>query len=338
MENLRHSLNNELPQELHFDKYAQHILENSRTPNLADTTTIALSSSPSITTFDVTSTASSAVSLESFSQLPTTSDFFKKIGTDFINYIQLQSLPKSNSYETTFSTSVASTGNMEMEFGPHHLIMDPKLSNNALEDFQNQQTYDKFMNGIWIGVVMALILISMIFCFCSCFLYHQFRVWKRNYRTTVTQSTDVEAVKLNLDSEDPVPEYTLVSGLPSYEAALELLHKSPQSCLIVHPSVFEVFNKNEKSTTESPAENSTNSETSQPLLSESSENQKSSLPSYNEATTTPTTPTTPSTPSLPYNHSLASLLSLASNQKSQLKNKTTASSPTTSEAEKQFKS
>jgi len=59
---------------------------------------------------------------------------------------------------------------------------------------------------------------------------------------------DIEALKLRPDAEDPVPEYTLVSGLPSYEAALELLQKSPQSsCLIVYPSVFNVFNKQERS-------------------------------------------------------------------------------------------
>lgn len=173
METLRHSLNNELPQELHFDKYAQHILENSRTPDLADTTTIALSSAPSITTFDSDS------ALQSLTQQTTTAEFFKKIGTDFINYIQLQSLPKTNQYESHIPSTSASS-NMEMEFGPHQLIMDSKMSSNALTEFQDQQAYDKFMNGIWIGVVMALILISMIFCFCSCFLYHQFRVWKRN--------------------------------------------------------------------------------------------------------------------------------------------------------------
>lgn len=58
-------------------------------------------------------------------------------------------------------------------------------------------------------------------------------------------------MKLHPDVEDPVPEYTLVSGLPSYEAALELLQKSPQSsCLIVYPSVFNVFNKQERSSQE----------------------------------------------------------------------------------------
>lgn len=135
--------------------------------------------------------------------------------------------------------------------------------------------------------------------------------------------------------EDPVPEYTLVSGLPSYEAALELLHKNPQSCLIVHPSVFEVFNKNEKSSTENAntSENTPSLEVNLPLLSDSSNDNKSSLPSYTEATT-------PTTPSLPYNHSLASLLSLNSTaQKSQFKTKSpTATSPSTSDSEKQFKS
>lgn len=72
----------------------------------------------------------------------------------------------------------------------------------------------------------------------------------RNNANGSTQCTivDIEALKLHPEAEDPVPEYTLVSGLPSYEAALELLQKSPQSsCLIVYPSVFNVFNKQERS-------------------------------------------------------------------------------------------
>ncbi|XP_065361711.1 protein commissureless 2 [Calliphora vicina] len=336
METLTRSLNYEPSQELHFDKYALHILENSRTPNLADTTTIALASSPSITSFD---------SPSSISQLTTTSDFFKKLGVDFIHSIQAQALPKANNLDTynlnsvpSISTASATAANMDMEFGAHQLIMDASMKNTAMDELQNQLNYDKFMNGIWIGVVLALILISMIFCFCSCFLYHQFRVWKRNYRTTVTQSNDVEAVKLNLDLEDPVPEYTLVSGLPSYEAALELLHKTPQSCLIVHPSVFEVFNRNEKSATDNlhTTETTASLEVAAPLLQDStpSADNKSLLPSYTEATT-PTSPTT--MPVLTYNHSLASLLSLTA-PKTQSKSKSLASSPASTESDKQFKS
>lgn len=65
---------------------------------------------------------------------------------------------------------------------------------------------------------------------------------------------DIEALKLHPETEDPVPEYTLVSGLPSYEAALELLQKTPQSqCLIVYPSVFSVFNRQERANLDLPA-------------------------------------------------------------------------------------
>ncbi|XP_037824645.1 protein commissureless 2 [Lucilia sericata] len=332
METITRSLNYEQPQDLHFDKYALHILENSRTPNLADTTTIALASSPSISSFE-----GSATQPLTSTHITTTSEFFKKLGVDFFQSLQSQALPKSNNLDTfeapihTITTS-ANSHNMELDLG--RLIMDSSVQNNAMDELQTQLNYDKFMNGIWIGVVLALILISMIFCFCSCFLYHQFRVWKRNYRTTVTQNNDVEAVKLNLDMEDPVPEYTLVSGLPSYEAALELLHKTPKSCLIVHPSVFEVFNEKptaENSTTTESSTTPSSGEVSQPLLN--------SLPSYTEATNTASTPSTPSTlPVLTYNHSLASLLSLNQSQKSQSKSKMPSSGTTDCVTEKPFKS
>ncbi|TMW46365.1 hypothetical protein DOY81_008555 [Sarcophaga bullata] len=332
MESLTRSLNYELPHDIHFDKYAQHILENSHTPNLADTTTIALASSPSITTLEA-----------SAAHQTTTSEFLKKLGATFIHSIQLQSLHKSNPLETSLPSlpavsSASGSMDMNLEFSPHKLVMDSRSYNTAMDELQKQLDYDKFMNEVWIGVVLTLILISMIFCFCSCFLYHQFRMWKRNYRTTTTPSSEGEAVKFNLDVEDPVPEYTLVSGLPSYEAALELLHKTPQSCLIVHPSVFEVFNKNEKlsNDTTSATENTptTPGEVSEPLLTE---DLKSQLTSNTESLIL----TIPSTPGLPKNHSLASLLSLTQS-KSLPKSKSSASTITsttpTSDVEKIFKS
>lgn len=57
---------------------------------------------------------------------------------------------------------------------------------------------------------------------------------------------DIESAKLNPCEDDPVPEYSLVSGLPSYDAALELLNKSPK-CVVVYPTVFNVFHINENS-------------------------------------------------------------------------------------------
>lgn len=66
--------------------------------------------------------------------------------------------------------------------------MDTLLKNQIVltSDFINRQNiteqmeYDKLMNEIWIGIVLTLIIISMVFCICSCFLYHQFRLWKLN--------------------------------------------------------------------------------------------------------------------------------------------------------------
>ncbi|XP_061394235.1 protein commissureless 2 [Musca vetustissima] len=239
MERIIRSLN----YDLQFDKDAQHILENSHTDHTS-ANTITLTSTPTITSLD-----SSAVPVNSH-HITTTSDFLSKLGASIINSIQLQTSPLNLPSASAVSSSpVINTDNMDFTNfqTPHHVVIDSVHYDSAMDELQKQVEYDQFMNEVWIGIVLILILISMVFCFCSCFLYHQFRVWKRNYRHTMTQSDDEDNVKINLDFEDPVPEYTLVSGLPSYEAALELLHKNPQSCLIVHPSVFEVFNCNEKS-------------------------------------------------------------------------------------------
>lgn len=53
------------------------------------------------------------------------------------------------------------------------------------ENITEQMEYDKLMNEIWIGIVLTLIIISMVFCICSCFLYHQFRLWKLNCKLTL---------------------------------------------------------------------------------------------------------------------------------------------------------
>ncbi|KAH8242331.1 hypothetical protein KR032_000995 [Drosophila birchii] len=228
MEGLPRALNYELSHDLHFDHYAgaaaQQILTSGRSSPVVE----ASSSTPTISTLDALAN----------------SDFLKQIGAQILSSIQLKHhLPTRNS---------SSTGNTDeiMDFDLANRVV---LDSSSVDQLQQQLEYDKFMNEVWIGIVFTLILISMVFCICSCFLYHQFRTWKRNYRNSSNGSTqctivDIEALKLHPETEDPVPEYTLVSGLPSYEAALELLQKSPQSsCLIVYPSVFNVFNKQERS-------------------------------------------------------------------------------------------
>ncbi|XP_016980412.1 protein commissureless 2 [Drosophila rhopaloa] len=229
MEGLPRTLNYELSHDLHFDHYAgaaaQKILNSGRSSPEAST--------PTITTFDAIAG----------------SDFLKQIGAQILSSIQL----KHHHQLSEFRSPKNSTSEEIMDFDlANHVVLD----SSSVDQLQQQLEYDKFMNEVWIGIVFTLILISMVFCICSCFLYHQFRTWKRNYRNNANGSTqctivDIEALKLHPEAEDPVPEYTLVSGLPSYEAALELLQKSPQSsCLIVYPSVFNVFNKQDRSSQE----------------------------------------------------------------------------------------
>ncbi|KAH8300409.1 hypothetical protein KR018_004485 [Drosophila ironensis] len=225
MEGLPRALHYELSHDLHFDQYAGQILDSGKSSPAAEAST------PTITTLDALAN----------------SDFLKQIGAQILNSIQLKhrlQSPKNSSEEV-------------MDFDLANRVV---LDSSSVDQLQQQLEYDKFMNEVWIGIVFTLILISMIFCICSCFLYHQFRTWKRNYHNNANGSTqctivDIEALKLHPEAEDPVPEYTLVSGLPSYEAALKLLQKTPQSqCLIVYPSVFNVFNKQERPAVDMPGQ------------------------------------------------------------------------------------
>ncbi|XP_067647683.1 protein commissureless 2 [Eurosta solidaginis] len=231
MEALRHSINFDISHDLPpFDTYAQQILENSKTITLPATPT----------------TMSSRLDANS------SHDILQRIGAALLNSVQLKKYSNNPSFVGSSSTPDTSMDVLNLPSPPNHIVIDSS-GFESVDELQRQLEYDKFMNEVWIGIVLTLILISIVFCICSCFLYHQFRAWKRNYRSTVTQSLnglESETRKLYSDMDDPVPEYTLVSGLPSYEAALELLNKTPQSCLIVHPSVFNIFQVNEKNSNE----------------------------------------------------------------------------------------
>lgn len=36
----------------------------------------------------------------------------------------------------------------------------------------------RYISDIWIGVILTLLIVSIIFFICSCFLYHKFQQWK----------------------------------------------------------------------------------------------------------------------------------------------------------------
>ncbi|XP_058459366.1 protein commissureless 2 homolog [Malaya genurostris] len=110
-------------------------------------------------------------------------------------------------------------------------------------------TYERFIGDVWVGIVLTLMILSSIFCMCSCFLYHKFRQWQRSVLTARSQtlsSMDVETPP-PYDVES-LPSYTIVSGLPSYNDAIEQLKQKQQlKCaeyepVKVHrPSVIKLF-------------------------------------------------------------------------------------------------
>lgn len=165
MEHLPHALNYELSHDLHFENLgaaAQQILDINSERNFD----AAEASTPTISTLDVLAN----------------SEFLQKIGATIFNSIQLK---RQRLNEVAQNSSEVVTGNgMDLDFATNHVVLD----SSSVDQLQQQLEYDKFMNEVWIGIVFTLILISMVFCICSCFLYHQFRTWKRNCKYPFPES------------------------------------------------------------------------------------------------------------------------------------------------------
>lgn len=148
MDHLPHAFNYELSHDLHFKNFgAQQILDSEKNLDAAEAST------PTITNLDVLAN----------------SEFLQKIGATIFNSIQLKR-------QRLNASELVAGSNMDLEFATNHVVLD----SSSVDQLQQQLEYDKFMNEVWIGIVFTLILISMVFCICSCFLYHQFRTWKRN--------------------------------------------------------------------------------------------------------------------------------------------------------------
>ncbi|XP_018319600.1 protein commissureless 2 homolog isoform X1 [Agrilus planipennis] len=82
--------------------------------------------------------------------------------------------------------------------------------------------YEQFLTDVWVGLVLTFMVLSCICCMCSCLLYHKFQQWKRHI-IQARNAANVEAGS-NYESES-LPSYTVVSGLPTYDEALEQLKK-----------------------------------------------------------------------------------------------------------------
>lgn len=79
--------------------------------------------------------------------------------------------------------------------------------------------YEQFLADVWVGIVLTLMVLSCVCFMCSCLIYHKFQEWKQ--RVDNSGTSNVEAGM----SEAELPSYTIASGLPTYEEALEQLKK-----------------------------------------------------------------------------------------------------------------
>ncbi|CAG9767643.1 unnamed protein product [Ceutorhynchus assimilis] len=81
--------------------------------------------------------------------------------------------------------------------------------------------YEQFLADVWVGIVLTLMVLSCVCFMCSCLIYHKFHECKQRVLDATRNQSNLEAGTFETD----LPSYTIASGLPTYEEALEQLRK-----------------------------------------------------------------------------------------------------------------
>lgn len=95
-----------------------------------------------------------------------------KITFEIPSSLDLDSFIRSNNYTLLFSQLHSADSH-----GSNRLVKD--LFSNRSKTMSDIE-YERFMNEVWITLVLVLFILSIVFCLCSCLLYHKFRQWKRS--------------------------------------------------------------------------------------------------------------------------------------------------------------
>ncbi len=105
---------------------------------------------------------------------------------------------------------------------------------------------DPLLTDVWIGMILILMVLVCVGYICACILYHKFRRWKRhgihllvtlllNFESNLKKfwifvvviQAQHSAVNIrpsfcdDYTYEESLPSYTIVTGLPSYDQAME---------------------------------------------------------------------------------------------------------------------
>ncbi|XP_059607962.1 protein commissureless 2 homolog [Phlebotomus argentipes] len=164
-------------------------------------------------------------------------NFESKITFEIPSNLDFQTLAMSNNY-TVLLTGVgemdlsSTLGDSAISGTRGGLARDGLLTGDA--------EYDRFIGDVWVGILLTLMIVSSIFCMCACFLYHKFLQWKTSLHQSHQGANDNLEAGLHHFDSDSLPSYTLVSGLPSYDDALESF-RYPNSASTARPSIIKLF-------------------------------------------------------------------------------------------------
>ncbi|EEB16935.1 hypothetical protein Phum_PHUM447260 [Pediculus humanus corporis] len=97
-----------------------------------------------------------------------------------------------------------------------------------ISEIQNKPPqYEQLLADVWVGIVLTLLLLSCVCCMCSCLLYHKFQQWKRSALRSNDELDVTSSSGMNVDCES-LPSYTMASGLPTYEEAVQQMDKKSE--------------------------------------------------------------------------------------------------------------
>uniref|UniRef100_A0A7G3AEN0 Putative conserved plasma membrane protein n=1 Tax=Lutzomyia longipalpis TaxID=7200 RepID=A0A7G3AEN0_LUTLO len=166
-------------------------------------------------------------------------NFESKITFEIPTNLDFQTLAMSNNYtvlltgvgEMDLTSSIGDTAT-SLSGTRGGLPRDGLLTGDA--------EYDRFIGDVWVGILLTLMIVSSIFCMCACFLYHKFLQWKTSLHQSHQSGNDNLEAGLHHFDSDSLPSYTLVSGLPSYDDAIESF-RYPNTASTTRPSIIKLF-------------------------------------------------------------------------------------------------
>ncbi|XP_065206458.1 uncharacterized protein LOC135835878 [Planococcus citri] len=84
---------------------------------------------------------------------------------------------------------------------------------------------DPLLTDVWIGLILILMVLICIGYICTCLLYHKFRRWKQEVLQAQRAMNTRVPFREEYTYEESLPSYTIVTGLPSYDQAMEQFRK-----------------------------------------------------------------------------------------------------------------